>query len=108
MSTIRKTVSMPQIVHESALEKMEEYGYAEFSDYIQALIRADTGVQPGSQSVLRDMPPKHPQAAIIPVAYKKKRKASSKVAMAEKKIVEAVRKDVEGLQSSNIPPKPAK
>jgi len=37
MSTIRKTVSMPQIVHEAALE---------FSDYIQALIRADTGVQP--------------------------------------------------------------
>lgn len=54
MSTVRKTISMPEKVHEAAKRQMEEYGYAEFSDYIQALIRADTGVQPGSQVVLRE------------------------------------------------------
>lgn len=35
---------------------MEQYGYGEFSDYIQALIRADTGVQPGGHSALQEKP----------------------------------------------------
>jgi hypothetical protein len=48
MNTVRKTISMSDKVHEAAQKKMAEYGYGEFSDYIQALIRADSGVQPGA------------------------------------------------------------
>lgn len=44
--TKRTTISMPEAVYQAATRQKDQLGYQEFSDYIQALIRASTGFQP--------------------------------------------------------------
>lgn len=54
MSTVRKTVSMQQKIYDAAQQRMADLGFIEFSDYIQALMRADAGLQP---MMLQEKPP---------------------------------------------------
>lgn len=54
--TKRTTVSLPEIVYEAARRQMHLYGYNEFSDYVQGLIRADTKFGPGGNIAMREHP----------------------------------------------------
>lgn len=56
--TKRTSVSMPEGVYKAALKQMKDYDFSEFSDYVQALIRADTGFGPVcSGNTPEDKPP---------------------------------------------------
>jgi len=45
MSLARSTVSLPQEMYDAAAQRQSDLGYATFSAYVQALIRADVLTQ---------------------------------------------------------------
>jgi hypothetical protein len=40
--SVKKSVSMPEILFGKGLDRQRHYGYSTFSDYVQALIRRDS------------------------------------------------------------------
>lgn len=39
---VKKSVSMPEILFDNGTARMRQYGFSQFSDYVQLLIRRDT------------------------------------------------------------------
>ena len=39
---VKKSVSMPEILFSNGSARMRQYGFSQFSDYVQLLIRKDT------------------------------------------------------------------
>lgn len=94
MSSARTTISMPEKMYTEAVARQQELGYANFSDYVQALLRADA-LQKGSshvrETVLPYPQPNTPTAETPkedrPVSY---RKSSTKGT--QRKLVDILKK----------------
>ena len=48
MSATKKSISLPEELFKKAIERQKLFGYPTFSDYLQALIRADVHGAPSS------------------------------------------------------------
>jgi len=94
VSAARTTISMPDQLFATAVERQRELGYSTFSDYIQALIRADS-LQSGPH--LREAAKAAaPLPAGNPVNYRKAKRQTNSArpssADTERKVVDIVQK----------------
>ncbi len=59
--TIRKTISLTNVVYQHASQRITDMGFNDFSSYVAALIRADSGnapiTRPAASEPLRETPP---------------------------------------------------
>lgn len=85
MSAEKRSISAPADLFQKADARKEQLGYATFSDYIQALMRADTLAHSGH---VREVAPPY-------------KTSSTAVEEAEKKIVKAIQDEADRIRKKS-------
>jgi len=84
MSLARPTVSLPQEMYDAAAHRQAELGYATFSAYVQALIRADVLTQTSHVRAAAPVVPLHEKEQTLAAIKKAAGKTTPKSSAVDK------------------------